>query len=120
MAILDKLEVGILVNGRLAPEFENHETDPDSATRTVRFIEAANDVPFGIRIAIRDSMRIKSTSLEFQMYVDGKWARGIYINKKNNFVHPQQKDVNGVYVESSTGSELRPFLFHAVETGESN
>ena len=120
MAILDKLEVSIIVNERLAPEFENHETDPDSAARIVRFIEAADDVPFGIRIAIRDSMEIKSTSLSFRIFIDGKWARSRLFNTKDYLLHPQQKYICDVHVVNSTGWESSPFLFHAVETGRSD
>ena len=120
MAILEELEVSIIVNESLAPEFEEHGIDSNNPAKSIKFIEAADDVPFRVRIATRDSMATKATSLLFETYIDGNMATSTYFSKKRHLLHPKQKDVSGVIVKGSAGWELRPFLFRAVNTGESD
>lgn len=120
MAVIDKLEVQVVINDTPVHEYQSLDASDEIPAQCTRYIEAENDVQFGIRIAILETMSTKSTSLSFWIFLDGTLVSRNLVEERRGIIRPQMDTIRGVDVGDAAGWQLRRFVFKDINFSEAS
>lgn len=122
MAILKNYSVKILVDDQPLQEYmgdgEREDENPDEV---VQHIQATSGAEFAIESSVNNMSGETADGVFYQFYLDGKYANGVTLCRKNPRQNLWQSDtiMRGVRGVGSEGDwQLRPFLFSQVKTGQ--
>ena len=120
MAILNKIEVTIQVDGKDLKEYEDPDTSEQTPNKVTKYIEPVSEARFTIRFHIAKPYKMTSPALSFNWSTDKLIGRSIVMTKKNlqDCTNAWIAIVQGLKVDTKTGCEIRPFVFSKINAGK--
>lgn len=125
MAILDKFEAQVFVDGVLAQEYDNEDTVSDNPNEVIKYIEAISGGYFEVRFYAENNYQFTTEeAICFDVHVDGESFAGKIFDREyfRTQAAPHigrrcKARVRGQKREDSDGLKLYQFQFADLETG---
>ena len=113
MAVLDKIQVTVQVDGKNSQEYDDPDADSDLVNKSTisKYIEAISKAKFDVLITVPDSYKFVSEALIFWVALDGKKVQGAIFRKGRDRL---TRRLAGVSRLGDKGGQLRPFMFAEV------
>ena len=111
MAILQKLEVAILVKGEQLEEYPDEEDKANDPAEITRYVEAVSGASFVIRVGLLPTFRLTSDILKFSVFLGGRYAERILHVAESAI---QLYDIKGSSRQYGKQWGRRPFKFSEI------
>lgn len=122
MAVLDKLEADVRVDGQPLLEYENNDPEEDSRPQTVvKYVEAPTDAAFAIHVRISKDYQMTSEGVIFMFEADGKGLTKKTVAQEELHGRASDKEVvvNGRRGRYESGAlNRRPLRFTEINFGK--
>lgn len=119
MAILGKITVEVLVDGKALQEYEDDDMENENPKSVVKYIEATSGAAFAIQVSVSEPYKIDSDSLTFQIFLDGNHSQTPLMIKAKHGRKDRswKRTIAGVTRNGRNDAELKPFMFSDITRG---
>lgn len=114
MAILKKLEIEVVVDGKPLTEYEDNDDEDRNSDTVVRYIESTTGSQFSLKACALESFKFTSEAVTFRVYLDGHNAATLMV-EKDLIGFPSI--LEGVSQQTDQGWQVKPFIFSDIKYG---
>ncbi len=121
MAVLGKITVEVLVDGKALQEYEDDDMENENPDLVVKYIEATSAAKFHVRVSTLGSFKVTSEAIQLQVHLDGKYVQDVipYDHQIGIPGVPFCHLFQGLEIEGDEGWSRWPFLFSDIMCGMS-
>ena len=125
MAILEGIEVLVVIAGKALTEYDDEEAADKShehASEVSKYIEAVSDAEFGIDITVPSSYDFAGDAISFKLTLDGVSVRGRLCRKAKikRLRVDWHTTIAGSKVKNGKNWYLKPFKFNDINIGKTS
>lgn len=118
MAILKGITCHVLLNNKPVQEYDDELDGYQGESHITKFIESVSEARFKINLTIPLSIEIPGDGLSCNLFVDGQFLVGRYIDKSRLHSSKGLVEIEDITVKDTTGLVRKPFIFNEIKRCE--